>query len=194
MIAILQGKIVKNQAGEVVLMTSGGVGYRVKVSLNSGGICKVGAEVTLDTYMVVREDVLELFGFASVAEKELFRQFITVSGVGPKTGLHLLSLGSVEEIAIAVGRGDIEYLTKVSGIGKKTAERIVVELRSKLKESGIMNQESGGERVGDALGEILDALVTLGYSVLQAREAVKKLDAKGKKSEELLREALRLIK
>ncbi len=190
MIALLQGKIVKNQAGEVVLMTSGGVGYRVKVSPNAGEICKVGAEVTLDTYMVVREDVLELFGFASVAEKELFRQFITVSGVGPKTGLHLLSLGSVEEIVIAVGRGDIEYLTKVSGIGKKTAERIVVELKSKLKEQLISNNEQL-TNYNDAMGDVIDALVTLGYSVLQAREVVKKLDSKGKNSEQLLREALR---
>ena len=193
MIALLQGKIVKNQAGEIVLMTSGGVGYRVKVSPNAGGICKVGAEVTLDTYMVVREDVLELFGFASVAEKELFKQFITVSGVGPKTGLHLLSLGSVEEIVIAVGRGDIEYLTKVSGIGKKTAERIVVELKSKLKEQLTNNNEQLTNN-NDAMGDVIDALVTLGYSVLQAREAVKKLDAKGKNSEQLLREALRSIR
>ena len=193
MIALLQGKIIKNQAGEIILMTAGGVGYRAKVSPNAAAMCKVGTEVTLDTYMVVREDVLELFGFASVAEKELFKQFITVSGVGPKTGLHLLSLGSVEEIAIAVGRGDIEYLTKVSGIGKKTAERIVVELKSKMQEARISSQESGSSESG-ALGDVVDALVTLGYSILQAREVVKKLDAGGKTSEQLLREALRSIR
>ncbi|MSU75236.1 MAG: Holliday junction branch migration protein RuvA [Candidatus Magasanikbacteria bacterium] len=194
MISIIQGKIVKNQNGEVVVMTAGGVGYRVKVSPNAGLNCTAGKEVTLDTYLIVREDVLELFGFANIAEKELFKQFITVSGVGPKTALHLLSLGTVEEITIAIGRGDIEYLTKVSGIGKKTAERIVVDLKSKLKahleESGSTTFTPGS----DTLGDVIDALVTLGYSVLQARETAKKLEPAGKTSEQLLREALRSIK
>lgn len=194
MIALIQGKIVRNQNGEVIVMTSGGVGYRIKVSPNAGLNCLVGKDVSLDTYLVVREDVLELFGFASIAEKELFKQFITVSGVGPKTALHLLSLGTVEEITIAIGRGDIEYLTKVSGIGKKTAERIVVELKSKLKanleESGAATFTPGS----DTLGDVIDALVTLGYSVLQARETAKKLDPTGKTSEQLLKEALRNIK
>jgi Holliday junction DNA helicase RuvA len=194
MISLLQGKVIRNQNGEVVVMTSGGVGYRVKVSPNAGLNCLVGSEVSLDTYLVVREDVLELFGFANIAEKELFKQFITVSGVGPKTALHLLSLGTVEEITIAIGRGDIEYLTKVSGIGKKTAERIVVDLKSKLKtsleESGVTTFTPGS----DTLGDVIDALVTLGYSVLQARETAKKLEPAGKTSEQLLREALRSIK
>ncbi len=174
-------------------MTTGGVGYRVKVSPNASLNCIVGTEVTLDTYLVVREDVLELSGFANIAEKELFKQFITVTGVGPKTALHLLSLGTVEEITIAIGRGDIDYLTKVSGIGKKTAERIVVELKSKLKEH---LEESGTTFTpgSDTLGDVIDALVTLGYSVLQARETAKKLDPAGKTSEQLLREALRVIK
>ncbi len=194
MISFLFGKVVKNANNEAVILTSGGVGYRVKVSPNAAAKCKVDMEVTLDTYLVVREDALELFGFASVAEKELFKQFLTVSGVGPKTALHLLSLGTVEEITIAIGRGDIEYLTKVSGIGKKTAERIVVDLKSKLKahleESGATTFVPGS----DTLGDVIDALVTLGYSVLQARETAKKLDASGKTSEQLLREALRVIK
>ncbi len=175
-------------------MTPGGVGYRVMSSPNASKRCEVGSEVMLDTYLVVREDVLELFGFASKEEKALFKNFLSVSGVGPKTALHLLSLGTAEEITLAVGRGDIEYLTKVSGIGKKTAERVVVELREKMRESRIMNHELGDANVSDAVGDVVDALVTLGYSLQQAREVMKKINASGKNSEQLLREALRMIK
>ena len=172
-------------------MTSGGVGYRVLASPNAAQMCSVGYDVTLEVYLSVKEDALDLFGFAGPAERELFKNFLTVSGIGPKTALHLLSLGSVEEITLAIGRGDIEYLTKVSGIGRKTAERIIVELKSKVAKD---MQDAGVVIQSDALTDVIDGLVTLGYSVLQARDAVKKLDPNGKTSEQLLREALRVIK
>lgn len=196
MISLIRGKIISRHGDEATILTSGGVGYRVKASPAALAECLVGGDIQVETYLVVREDALELFGFASAAEKELFKSFLTVSGVGPRTALHLLSLGSVEEITLAIGRGDVEYLTKVSGIGKKTAERIVVDLKSKvaknLKESGIMKPVSGAK--GDAVTDVIDALVTLGYSVLQARDAVKSLDQGGKTSEQLLREALRAVR
>lgn len=193
MIAQLFGKIIANQNGEVVLMTNGGVGYRIMVSPGAAKIATVDSEIKLDTYLVVREDALDLFGFGSIAEKELFKQFLSVSGVGPKTALHLLELGSVEEITLAIGRGDVAYLTNVSGIGKKTAERIVVDLKSKVKNQLATSNEQLTS-ASDAQTDVIDALVTLGYSVLQARDAVKKIDAGGKTSEQLLREALRVIK
>ncbi len=174
-------------------MTSGGVGYRIMVSPAASKLCTPNAELTIDTYLVVREDALDLFGFGSMAEKELFKQFLSVSGVGPKTALHLLELGSVEEITLAIGRGDVAYLTNVSGIGKKTAERIVVDLKSKVKNQLIMSNEQL-TNVSDAMTDVIDALVTLGYSVLQARDAVKRVDANGKTSEQLLREALKVIR
>ena len=193
MISQLFGKVTINQNNEVTLMTSGGVGYKLLASPSASKRCTIGSEQTLETYLVVRADTLDLFGFGSIAEKELFKQFISVSGVGPKTALHLLELGSVEEITLAIGRGDVAYLTNVSGIGKKTAERIVVDLKSKVKNQlSMVNDQS--PMLGDALTDVIDALVTLGYSVLQAREAVQKLEASGKTSEQLLREALRAIK
>lgn len=195
MISLIQGKVISNNGVEAVLLTTGGVGYRVMVSPSASKKCAVGGEVMLETYLVVREDTLELFGFASKEEKSLFKNFLTVSGVGPKTALHLLSLGSAEEITLAVGRGDIEFLTKVSGIGKKTAERIVVELKEKLKNAAVSaGATTGSYDATPAVSDVVDALITLGYSVLEAREVVKKLDATGKNSEQLLREALRAIK
>ena len=194
MIAQISGKIINNNGLEVVVMTAGGVGYRVMVSPNASKLCVIGNEINLETYLVVREDVLDLFGFANISEKKLFKNFVSVSGVGPKTALHLLSLGSVEEIALAIGRGDLEYLTKVSGIGKKTAERIVVELREKMSKE---QKSFGAEFISSdnaAVNDAVEALITLGYSAMQSREVVKKIDTANKTSEQLLREALQKIR
>jgi Holliday junction DNA helicase RuvA len=194
MIALIRGTVIRKTDSELVIMTTGGVGYRVLASPSAALTAIVGTEISLDTYLSVKEDALDLFGFANAAEKGLFKNFLTVSGVGPKTALHLLALGSVEETTMAIGRGDVEYLTKVSGIGKKTAERIVVDLKSKvakgLKESGVTDNPMPS----DAVSDVIDGLVTLGYSVLQARDAVKNLETKGKTSEQLLREALRSVR
>jgi Holliday junction DNA helicase RuvA len=191
MIALIQGKILSKTDKTMVIMTAGGVGYKVMASPSVLGMAVVGSDITLDTYLSVKEDALDLFGFGSVAEKELFKNFLTVSGVGPKTALHLLSIGSVEEITLAIGRGDLEYLTKVSGVGKKTAERLIVELKSKVAKG---MSDAGVVIKNDALSDVIDALITLGYSVLEARDVVKAIDPKGKNSEQLLREALKSIR
>lgn len=191
MIAIIQGKILSKSDKTMVIMTAGGVGYKVLASPSVLGLAVVGSDITIDTYLSVKEDALDLFGFGSVAEKELFKNFLTVSGVGPKTALHLLSIGSVEEITLAIGRGDLDYLTKVSGVGKKTAERLIVELKSKVAKG---MSDAGVVIKNDALSDVMDALVTLGYSVLEARDVVKAIDPKGKNSEQLLRAALKSIR
>lgn len=193
MISLLEGVVISKQDSELVLMTSGGVGYRLMVSPTAFSLATVGDKVTLNTHLSVKEDSLDLFGFASMAEHALFKNLISVSGVGPKTAIHFLSLGSVEEITVAIGRGDVEYLTKVSGIGRKTAERIVVDLKTKVAK----NMKDVGmpmPAANDAVTDVIDGLVTLGYSVLDAREVVKKLETDGKTSEQLLREALRCVR
>lgn len=191
MISYLSGKIVFKNDKEITLLTSGGVGYKLFVSPDVLTAVQVGQEAGFECYLSVKEEVLDLYGFANNRERELFKLFISVSGVGPKTALRFFELGSAEEISLGISRGDVSYLTKVSGIGRKIAERIVVELQSKVKKD---ITDAGGVPVGDALSEILDALVALGYSTLEAREVVKQLDPKGKKSEQLLREALQMIK
>lgn len=191
MIFQLQGKIVGNNGATIVIMTPGGVGYQAAVSLKAAEGCVVGREGTLETYLVVREDALELYGFANTAERELFKNCLSVSGVGPKIALHILELGSVEEITLAIARGDIGYLTKVSGIGKKTAERLVVELRSKAAK-GLSAEEL--VKPAGVLGDVVEALMTLGYPAEQARDAAKNLNAEGKTSEQLLREALNTMR
>ncbi len=189
MISIIQGKVVSNFAGKLEVLTAGGVGYEIMVSAASVKHWVVGAEAQIMTYLAVRENSLDLYGFISASEKELFEKFLLVSGIGPKTALHLLSLGSVQDISSAIGRGDLAYLTNVSGIGKKTAERILVELKNKIGAGA-----TGLEDMEGALGDVVEGLAALGYSFIEAREAVKNLDVKGKTSEQLLKEALQRIK
>jgi Holliday junction DNA helicase RuvA len=196
MIALLQGKIIENKNSELLIMTSGGVGYRINASLSALKKFQVNQEAHIETYLVVREDALELFGFADTEEKHLFQHLLQVSGIGPKTSLHVLSLGSVMDISQAIARGDVTYLTKVSGIGKKTAERMVVELKTKMETFG-----SGGLETGTvtnpgttALNDVMAGLEALGYSGVEAREVIQKLDAQGKTSEQLLREALQMMR
>lgn len=174
-------------------MTPGGVGYKIMTNFVTSAKWKVGDETEIFTYLAVRENAMDLFGFGNSGEREMFLKFLDVSGIGPKTALHLLSLGSVEEISTAISRGDVDYLTKVSGIGKKTAERIVVELKNKMV--AIKGSASVGDtKENQAVGDVIDGLVALGYSALEAREVVKKIDPKGKNSEQILREALQRMK
>lgn len=195
MIALIQGKVVSCLGNEVLILTNSGIGYSLLVSPGAAQICVAGSDVTLETHLVVKEDALDLYGFANVSEKKLFKNFVSVSGVGPKTAMYLFSLGRVEEIVLAVGRGDTDFLTKVSGIGKKTAERIVVELREKMqKQQTEYGKVTLSEQESGSVNDALEGLITLGYTVLQARDTLKKIETDGKTSEQLLREALRIIK
>ena len=188
MISLIKGTILAKQGNKLTILTSGGVGYEIMASATSAKNWQVGEEVKIQTYLAVRENALDLYGFANAEEKNLFEKFLLVSGVGPKTALHLLSLGTVSEITSAIAREDLAYLTNVSGIGKKTAERILVELKNK------MNESRDGAAVGGVLGDVIEGLTALGYSAAEAREAIKNLDTKNKTSEQILKEALQRVK
>lgn len=175
----------------MVIMISAGVGYSVFINPATREKLKEGEEVEILTYLAVRENAMELFGFLTSGEKDLFLKFLDVSGIGPRSALHLLSLGSVEEITSAIGKGDVEYLTKVSGVGKKTAERIVVELKNKVNKQIGHGLES--DNLEGSLGDVVDGLLTLGYSPSEARDVVKKLDPGSKTSQQLMKEALRML-
>lgn len=187
MISFIQGKIINKTANILTILTSGGVGYEVRGKVECGK-WKEGEIVGLHTYLAVRENAMELYGFENEVDKELFLKFLDVSGIGPKTAMHLLSLGTVDEISNAIGRGDVAYLTNVSGIGKKTAERIVVELKSKV---GVRSSAIGVR--GGVLGDVVQALTGLGYSAEEAREVVKDLKTDGKDAGKLVKEALRKL-
>lgn len=190
MISYLSGTVFNKHNQTVTILTGGGVGYEVRVIPTLYVDLQIDETVSIYTFLAVRENAMDLYGFKKLAERDLFLKFLDVSGIGPKSALHLLSLGTVEEISSAISRGDSSYLSKVSGVGKKTAERIVVDLKGKMGDY----TSSTEDQTGESLGEVIDALVSLGYSKEEARLVVKSLDIGGKTSEELVREALKSFK
>ncbi len=172
MIHRLRGQLVEKDV-EGVVVDVGGVGYRASTSANSlRALPSVGEECVLHTRMVVREDAMLLFGFADRGERAAFDSLTAVSKVGPKLALSILSALSPQEVAEAVGRGDVIKLASVPGLGKKTAERLVLELRGKnlaAFDAGVV----GGGEVGGPYVEAREALAALGYSIEEAEKALK---------------------
>jgi len=176
------------RVGERVVLDVGGVGYALAVTPTASRLAERGGEVTLETYLHVREDALQLYGFADAEERELFVQLLTVSGVGPKVALAVVSGSPAAELRKAIALGDHARFQAIPGIGKKTAERIVLELKEKL---GAL-PEPALAAVGDAPSHLVarDALVELGYSVLDAERALAEVDPE-LPAEERVRRALR---
>ena len=168
MIARLRGKLAEKEPARVVIDV-GGVGYEVFIPTTTfTAMPSAGAEVSLDIHTHVREDALSLYGFSSRQERRVFERLISISGIGPKLAVTILSDGSVEGLVGAIRRGDLARLTSIPGVGKKTAERIVVELKDKLQEF----TEEPAKPVVET--DVLSALENLGYSRPMAEAAVRR--------------------
>jgi Holliday junction DNA helicase RuvA len=195
-IARLAGKVAEKGADHVVLDV-GGVGYLVHLSaVTLASLPPQGGDVALRTFTNVRQDAIELFGFATEDEEAVFRALIDVKGVGPRAAQNILSGIDARELAQAVAGGDVARLTKVPGIGKKTAERLVVELKEKL---ALLARAAGPGKARPGAGvleQLRQALVNLGYKPPQADAAADALreEAEGKRLDELLREALKRLR
>ncbi|MFA7314945.1 MAG: Holliday junction branch migration protein RuvA [Candidatus Magasanikbacteria bacterium] len=190
MISFIVGTIKSKGKSDVTVLTSSGVGYEINISSSFLADLKLEEKIEIYTYLKVAETALELFGFRNLEEKNFFELLISIKGLGPRGGLNILALGSIEEIKNAIARGDVSYLTQVSGIGRRTAERLVVELKNKI----VLNLKSNNqekELIGDKLSDVVEALMAMGHSKDEARDIVKSLDAKDKTVEELLRLALK---
>jgi Holliday junction DNA helicase RuvA len=190
-IALVRGHVAVRRGDHVVVET-GGVGYRLAVSAETlRQVPAVGRMVTLHSHLVVRDDALALYGFATEEERDLFLALIGVQSVGPKVALAVLGGGSPRELLAAVASGDVARLQSVPGIGKRTAERIVVELREKV--AGALRAVSGEEivitRADDTRRLARDGLVELGFSVPEADELLR--DAADDTPEVLIAQALR---
>lgn len=172
MIGRLHGKLLEKNPPQILIDVSG-VGYEVDVPMSTFcNLPEVGGELTLHTHFVVREDAQLLYGFATLAERAVFRALIKISGVGPKIALALLSGITVDQLKDAVDRGETGLLTKVPGIGKKTAERLVLELKGKLAGTGAT---TAAVPTSGARADVAAALIALGYSEREAAAATKKL-------------------
>lgn len=177
MIAYLEGKLVKKSPTQLILDVNG-IGYSVKIPLSSyDRLGDEGCAARILTYQYVREDVLQLYGFATEAEKDLFELLISVSGIGPKMALGVLSCISVEDFQRSVACEDLDILTSISGVGRKTAQRLIVELKEKLAGFDLdpRRKVSDAKRSEFLLqDQAIRALVSLGFNKVKAREAVKK--------------------
>ncbi|MDO8429986.1 MAG: Holliday junction branch migration protein RuvA [bacterium] len=190
MIYSIKGKLITKKENFFVVDLNG-LAFKIKSSLNVlKSLPQAGEMVNIFTYLHVREDALELYGFLNEDELKLFELLISVSGVGPKSALGILGIEKPEKLKAAISEGRSELLTRASGIGKKIAERVVLELRTK------MTQEDSGKIVGlmESDHDIVEALSNLGYTKGQAKEALGKVDAKINKMEDRIKTALKILK
>jgi len=199
MIGQIRGILLEKQAPHLLVDVQG-VGYEIQAPMPTFyAIPEVGSEVTLHTHFVVREDAQLLFGFHSQSERQMFRSLIKVNGVGPKVGLAILSGIDAKAFAICIAHDDIKTLTKIPGIGKKTAERLLVEMRDRIKDWDISDPTgsllqpviSGTPSDRQQKQEAESALISLGYSVKEADKAVSAIAQEGMSSEQLIRLALK---
>jgi Holliday junction DNA helicase RuvA len=200
MIGHLRGILLEKHPNEVIVEV-GGVGYQVAIPVSTfSRLPDSGSEVRLRIYTHVREDTIALFGFLTQEEKHLFERLISVSGVGPKLGITVLSGLPVAELVGAIRGGDLAHLTRVPGIGKKTAERLVLELRDKLDGLGSGRMPASTAPVATPLGQldedVLSALINLGCARPAAEAAVRKARAAGvpDQFEPLFRKAMEFVR
>ncbi len=188
MIARIEGTI-KHLSDKFLIVDVSGLGYKVFALPDTLSSCKLDDKVILWTYHAVRENSMDLYGFKDMEELGFFELLLDVSGIGPKSALSILSIASIEILQKAIVTSDTSYLTKVSGIGRKTAEKIVIELRDKLKSHGSIKE---GTSLRDE-GDVIEALKSLGYSQGEARDVMKKIPASIEGSNARIKEALKIL-
>ena len=195
--AYIEGILAEKNENELVIETSG-VAYSIQCANNVVSAAPaIGETMRCYTYLSVREDAMELFGFASRKEKEMFLRLRTVSGIGPKTALGILGSMSLQELGLAIAMEDIAMLSRAPGVGKKTAQRIALELKDKVPQmdvEGIFAENKALEGIGaegSAFGDALLALQSLGYSSIEATKALQKVKNQSTQTDELIRLALR---
>lgn len=205
MYAYIKG-ILEEITEDAVVVEAGGIGYNIKVSASTADLLPgIGSEVKVYTYTLVREDAFSLYGFLTRDDLDIFKKLITVSGIGPKGGLAILSVMSADALRFAVMAGDAKAIAKAPGVGAKTAERVILDLRDKISLEDTlrgMGGDLGSGQAADASGtadnlmkrEAIEALVALGYSASAATAAVKKVEAGAEAtSETILKQALKYM-
>jgi Holliday junction DNA helicase RuvA len=193
MIASLRGRLTLKQAPSIIIECHG-VGYEVETPMSTFlELPPTGDELFLFTHMVVREDAQTLYGFATEEERALFRMLLKISGVGAKMGLAVLSSMSAEGFRRCVEYEDAASLVKVPGIGKKTAERLIIEMRDRIDAPSAPTGAAKVEVGAGAKAEAVDALISLGYKPREVQKLIGELDVDGKSAEDIIRLALRQV-
>lgn len=199
MVRFIRGEYLYYKSGAIVIETSGGIGFRVFVSDTSPLLtAREGEEISVYTYMQVKEDGMALYGFADEDGLSLFEQLISVNGVGPKAGLAIMSLGTPGQIKGIIASGDAASISQAQGVGKKTAERVILELKDKVSAlpEDMLATDATSSSVLMASGErneAVIALTTLGYSKREAEGAVASVPDEGLSAEEYVKKSLKFL-
>lgn len=194
MYAFIQGTV-EDIAQDRVSVNCGGVGYEILANQRTIGKCAVGKDTRFYTYLSVREDAMVLYGFLHKDEKEMFLRLISVSGIGPKVGLSILSTLTAQQAAIAIVSGDDKVLSKVPGIGKKTAQRLVLELKGTIENQALIGKipETGPAGDEKQVTDAIAILTAMGFAPSDAAAAVALIQAEGGTAEEMAVAALRKL-
>lgn len=197
MYAFIEGKVCEKAGGQLVLL-AGGVGYLLNCSMNTlQAAPALGETMRCYTWLSVREDAMELYGFATKEEKSMFLSLTSISGVGAKMALALLGSMPLHDLSLAILLGDVTALSRAPGIGKKTAQRIALELKDKISQADVNSSTPPGNAplpslsMADGAAEALEALIALGYTSNEARSALAQVKDQAEKPEDLIRLALR---
>lgn len=189
MIGHLRGVVIFS-CDKYVVLDVGGIGYKVYISPDTASAISTEESAKLWTHLVVREDALDLYGFLDQKELDFFKLLIGISGIGPKGALGIMSVAPVETVLSAIGTGDTSYLTKVSGIGKKNAQKIILELKDKI--GNLISTEQTNIGLHEDI-DVIEALKSLGYKEREAREVLQELSPDIKGASEKITEALKLM-
>ena len=197
MISQINGKLISLNEGFVIIEL-GGLGLKVNMSTSSSRNFKLNEIISIVTHMHVREDSLDLFGFINESSKKLFLMLISISGIGPKLGMTILSGIEPEKLKTCIISGDVKTLTSISGVGAKTAKRIIIELKDKFSKVDDENLGFNDEKDSEISNNILNALISLGYSEIESKKVIEKLnllspDQNDKRIETLIKEALDIL-
>lgn len=195
MISFIKGEVIKKGLDYIVL-DNNDIGYYINTSFSTLNKLREGERVLIQTYMHIREDIIALYGFLTLDEIELFKKLISVNGVGPKAGLSVLSTYEPNTIKEIILKDDAVRMSKVPGIGKKTAGKIILELKDKvgtLDSIDIRAEEVGISQLDTEASDVLNALIALGFNSYEAKKTLDKIDFTGKTENEIIKEALKNI-
>lgn len=193
MIAYIRG-LIEEYGEDYVIIDNNGIGYYISMPVNEiENLRKQKGVVKIHTYHYIREDSVDLFGFLERESLNMFEQLLNVSGVGPKAALSMLSSMSPQSMTLAIITGDEKSLCKAQGVGKKLAQRIILELKDKFKNYDFLPRDDGEVIRGNDCIEAIDALMALGYTRQEAAMAIKKTDTNGKEIEEIVKLALKVL-
>ncbi|MDF2676405.1 MAG: Holliday junction ATP-dependent helicase ruvA [Bacillota bacterium] len=199
MISFIKGEVVKKGL-DYIILENNNMGYFINTSLNTLNNLSEGEKACIFTYLHIREDILQLYGFLSVEEIDMFKKLITVNGVGPKAGLAVLSTYDVNTVKAIILKDDAVKMSKVPGVGKKTASKIILELKDKVgKLDNINHDDEYFDEIKiiddkNEISDLIDALTSLGFNQFEAKKVLDEIDIKNKSENEIIKEALKKIK